>query len=93
MGRCPGVCQKLVSTQDYAATVAGADRVLAGRVDDVLAELHAELSVLSNAMLYREAAALRDRIALLRRTFLAPPQTNTSGVVDVDAQNDSQCCC
>lgn len=69
LGRCPGVCQELVSPQEYGATIAKVDKLLSGRVNEVLIELRAEMQVLSDAMLYEGAAQVRDHIATLENTF------------------------
>lgn len=69
LGRCPGVCQELVSPEEYGATVAKVDKLLSGRVNEVLNEMCGEMQVLSDAMLYERAAEVRDNITTLERTF------------------------
>lgn len=90
LGRCPGVCQELITPEEYAATVAKVDKLLSGRVTEVVDSLRAEMKVLSDAMLYERAAEVRDRIATLERTFyslgesLYAQYSSASSIVDSD---------
>ena len=69
LGRCPGVCQKLISEEEYNHTIKQVDKLLSGRVDEVLKQLKMEMSSLSNAMEYEQAAQVRDRISTLEDVF------------------------
>lgn len=90
LGRCPGVCQELITPKEYGATVAKVDKLLSGRVTEVVDNMRAEMKVLSDAMLYERAAEVRDRIATLERTFcsfgesLYAQSTSASSIVDSD---------
>lgn len=91
LGRCPGVCQELISPQEYGATVTKVDKILSGRITEVIDELRAEMKVLSDAMLYERAAEVRDRIATLEQTFyslgdnLFSQSTSAANIVDSDS--------
>lgn len=69
LGRCPGVCQELISPEEYAKTIAKVDMLLTGRVEEVLHDLREEMNTLSASMEYERAAGCRDRIATLERAF------------------------
>lgn len=69
LGRCPGVCQELISPEEYGATISKVDKLLSGRVGEILDEMRVEMKVLSDAMLYERAAEVRDHISTLERTF------------------------
>lgn len=69
LGRCPGVCQKLISEEEYGHTIKQVDKLLSGRVDEVIKQLKMEMSSLSHAMKYEQAAQVRDRISTLEDVF------------------------
>lgn len=73
LGRCPGVCQELISPEEYAKTIAKVDKLLKGRVEEVLHELREEMNALSTAMEYERAAKCRDRIATLESVIYVEP--------------------
>lgn len=90
LGRCPGVCQELITPEEYGATVAKVDKLLSGRVTEVINSMEAEMKVLSDAMLYERAAEVRDRIATLEKTFcsfgdsLYAQSSSASSIIDSD---------
>lgn len=92
LGRCPGVCQELISPDEYAKTIAKVDKLLKGRVDEVLEELREEMNALSVAMEYERAAECRDRIATLERVFyvdlLPSEQPGQIGMRDFVQESD-----
>ncbi|GAB0498508.1 hypothetical protein MMPV_009853 [Pyropia vietnamensis] len=66
IGRCPGVCQELITPRAYAETVAQAEMVLQGRTPELLTSLEVDMWAASDAERYDHAATLRDRIRTLR---------------------------
>lgn len=69
IGRCPGVCQELITPKAYADTVAQAEMVLQGRTPELLTTLEVDMWAASDAERYDDAATLRDRIRTLRSAF------------------------
>lgn len=69
IGRCPGVCQELITPRAYADTVTQAEMVLQGRTPELLTTLEVDMWAASDAERYDEAATLRDRIRTLRSAF------------------------
>lgn len=69
LGRCPGVCQGLVGVEEYHQTVEKVEKVLAGAVGDVVAEMREEMRALALDMRYEEAGRVRDRVRLLESVF------------------------
>lgn len=69
IGRCPGVCQELITPRAYAETVAQAEMVLQGRTPELLTTLEVDMWAASDAERYDDAATLRDRISTLRSAF------------------------
>ena len=63
--RCSGPCVDRISKEDYAASVADAQRFLSGRSTEVQERLAVEMQEASEAMEFERAAALRDRIKAL----------------------------
>ncbi|CAN8068247.1 unnamed protein product [Agarophyton chilense] len=69
LGRCPGVCQQLISAQDYSNTIDSVHKLFSGRVADVVNQLRADMAYHSSLMQYEKAAEIRDRIATLESAF------------------------
>lgn len=78
LGRCPGVCQQLISAEDYATTLRSVDMLLTGRLDEVIGELRASMQRFSTLLEYEQAARDRDRIALLEQVFTEDSSIETS---------------
>jgi excinuclease ABC subunit C len=58
---------KLVSAENYAEDVRGADLFLSGKEDEVIERLETRMHEASGRTCYEEAAVYRDRIAALRK--------------------------
>ena len=82
LGRCPGVCQQLVTPEEYSKTIANVDKLLSGRVTEVLSDMRNRMQHYSDAMEYEQAAAIRDKIASLETNFLV----DTVGTQLIDDQ-------
>ncbi|NOT29017.1 MAG: GIY-YIG nuclease family protein, partial [Planctomycetes bacterium] len=68
LGLCAAPCVGLIDERAYAENVERAVRVLAGDIDELERDLEARMLQLSERQEYERAAALRDRLAALRRT-------------------------
>lgn len=66
VGRCPGPCQRLISPEEYGRSIAQVDKVLSGRLDDVLLELNQEISSAVATYDFERAAVYRDRRDVLK---------------------------
>ena len=62
MGRCPGVCQGLISVDRYRQTVQRVAMVFQGRSGELLEQLTAQMQAASDALDFERAAMLRDRV-------------------------------
>lgn len=69
LGRCPGVCQQLISSDEYKQTVDKVDKLFSGRTEEVVQALREEMLHQSSMMNYEQAALIRDRIASLQNAF------------------------
>jgi len=69
IGRCLGPCVQLVTEGDYQNAVRDALTFLEGRETDLLLNLESRMKDAAKALQFEEAAALRDRIASIRKTL------------------------
>ncbi|MBW4495777.1 MAG: excinuclease ABC subunit UvrC [Oscillatoria princeps RMCB-10] len=66
IGRCPGVCQMLISPSDYRLTVQKVAMVFQGRVQELEDILTAQMEQAAEALNFELAARIRDQIAGLK---------------------------
>ncbi len=62
IGRCPGVCQKLVTPGDYRQTIEKITMVFQGRSGELIETLTKQMNQAAEDLNFETAAALRDRI-------------------------------
>lgn len=62
IGRCPGVCQQLISGEDYRKTVQKVAMVFQGRTGELVDTLTAQMEQAAEALNFEQAARLRDQI-------------------------------
>jgi excinuclease ABC subunit C len=70
IGRCVGACAGMISREEYLPLVDNAVRFLRGNYRDLLRGWKAEMNGLAKEMRFEEAARLRDRIAVVKNTFV-----------------------
>lgn len=84
IGRCLGPCVKgLVSEEEYARQVEYVRLFLAGKDDQVLIRLIAQMEKASQELLFEEAARIRDQIQAVRRVTEKQFVSNTGDDLDV----------
>ncbi len=66
LGRCPGVCQQLVSPEEYRKTVLKVAMVFQGRTQELIDILSEQMQKAADAELFEVAARIRDQIAGLK---------------------------
>jgi len=66
MGRCPGVCQRLISPEDYRQIVQKVAMVFQGRSEELSDKLKIQMEKAAEALNFEQAALLRDQINALR---------------------------
>lgn len=81
--RCSAPCVDKISTDDYAATVADAERFLSGRSTEIQELLATQMQAAAEKMEFERAAALRDRIRALTQVQSAQG-INPRGVIEAD---------
>ncbi|WP_315862765.1 excinuclease ABC subunit UvrC [Trichothermofontia sichuanensis] len=66
IGRCPGVCQQLISPEEYRKTVQKVAMVFQGRSSELVDSLTQQMEQAAEALNFELAAKLRDQIAALK---------------------------
>lgn len=66
IGRCPGVCQGLITPEEYRQTVEKVAMIFQGRIAEPIAMLTKQMEKAAEGLLFEQAARIRDRIAGLK---------------------------
>ena len=66
LGRCPGVCQQLISPEEYRKTVQKVAMVFQGRTQELIDILTQQMEKSAEALNFESAARIRDQIAGLK---------------------------
>ncbi|ALF54681.1 excinuclease ABC subunit C [Nostoc piscinale CENA21] len=66
MGRCPGVCQQLISPSEYRKTVQKVAMVFQGRTQELIDILTEQMQTAAAALNFESAARIRDQISGLK---------------------------
>ena len=96
LGRCPGVCQELISPEEYGQTVQKVAMIFAGRTGELIDLLQSQMETAAEALNFEEAACLRDRISALKaltsqQKVSLPDDTVTRDAIAL-AGDDRHCC-
>ncbi len=62
IGRCPGICQRLISPQEYRRTVRQIQMVLQGRTSELIAQFESQMAEAAESLNFEQAARIRDRL-------------------------------
>ncbi len=62
IGRCPGVCQLLISPEDYRKIVQKVAMIFQGRSDELIDHLTEQMEQASEILNFETAAIIRDQI-------------------------------
>jgi excinuclease ABC subunit C len=66
LGRCPGVCQQLVSPEEYRKTIQKVAMVFQGRTEELVDLLTETMNQAAESLNFEAAARIRDQIAGIR---------------------------
>jgi excinuclease ABC subunit C len=96
MGRCPGVCQGLVSTEDYHKTMMKVAMVFQGRADELIGTLTGQMEKAAEDLNFEVAARLRDQINGLRalgsdQKVSLPDDTISRDAIALSSDDQSAC--
>ncbi len=96
IGRCPGVCQQLVTPEAYRRTLQKVAMVFQGRTGELIATLTSQMEQAAEALNFELAARLRDQINGLKslgadQKVALPDDTVSRDAIALAA--DDQCAC
>jgi excinuclease ABC subunit C len=96
IGRCPGVCQQLVSPEEYRKTLQKVAMVFQGRTGELIEQLSERMNEAAENLDFEKAAALRDRIQALENLNadqkVSLPDDTVSRDAIALAADDRHCC-
>jgi excinuclease ABC subunit C len=96
IGRCPGVCQKLISSDDYRKTLNRVAMIFQGRTGELIDTLTSQMEVAAEALNFEQAARLRDQISGLKtlgadQKVALPDDTVSRDAIALAADNHHAC--
>lgn len=96
MGKCPGVCQSLITPEEYRQTMQKVAMVFQGRTDELAKTLQSQMLKASESLEFEKAAQLRDRIQALYQLNadqkVSLPDDTISRDAIALAADDQHCC-
>ncbi|MGQ9838543.1 MAG: excinuclease ABC subunit UvrC [Cyanobacteriota bacterium] len=96
IGRCPGVCQGLITPEDYRKTLSQVAMIFQGQTDELLKELRQKMAQAAEQENYEAAARFRDQIRGLEQLGESQKVSLPNSTVSRDAlalaMNDSRAC-
>lgn len=81
--RCTAPCVNYVTKEAYAEQIDHVLLFLAGKNEEIIADLMRKMEVAADALEYEKAAALRDEIALLRKIQEQQSVVSDAGNIDI----------
>ncbi|MBM4175655.1 MAG: excinuclease ABC subunit C [Ignavibacteria bacterium] len=64
--KCDGPCEGLISKTEYRKMINQVEKVLRGRIDSLINELHSEMNTFSEELKYEKAAEIKSKIDALQ---------------------------
>lgn len=96
MGKCPGVCQNLITPQDYREIINKIALIFQGRIDELLQQLTVKMANCAENLEFEKATKYRDQIHSLTQLFttqkVALPDDTISRDAIALAQDDKHTC-
>ncbi|MCT0202298.1 excinuclease ABC subunit UvrC [Synechococcus sp. CS-603] len=84
IGRCPGVCQEKISSDDYQRTLRNVAMVFQGRSDELQQLLRAQMEKVAERLDFEQAARIRDQLVGLEQLTADQKMTLADGSVSRD---------
>ena len=96
IGRCPGVCQGLISPQDYHKIVEKVAMIFQGRTEELLQKLSAQMELAASQLNFEKAAQFRDQIKAIQglgidQKVTLPDDTISRDAIALAADNSYTC--
>jgi len=85
LGRCPGVCQSLISPEDYQKTLQKIAMIFQGRTEELVKNLEIQMAAMSRDLNFEQAAILRDQIKGLQALTTGQKVTLADETISRDA--------
>ena len=85
IGRCPGVCQGLISPAEYHQIVEKVAMIFQGRTEELFAKLSAQMEFASSQLQFEKAAQLREQIKALQGLGVDQKVTLSDDTISRDA--------
>lgn len=96
IGRCPGVCQGLITPEDYRKTLSQVAMIFQGQTDELVKDLKEKMAQAAAQENYEAAARFRDQIRGLEQLGESQKVSLPNSTVSRDAlalaMNDSRAC-
>ncbi len=96
IGKCPGVCQSLITSEDYRQTMHKVAMVFQGRSEELVKSLKTQMEQAAEDLDFEKAAQLRDRILALQNLNadqkVALPDDTISRDAIALAADEKYCC-
>ncbi len=96
MGKCPGVCQGMISPQEYHQTMRQVAAIFQGRTEELVKSLTTDMEVAAEKLEFEKAGQLRDRALALQRLNsdqkVSLPDDTVSRDAIALAADDKHCC-
>jgi excinuclease ABC subunit C len=96
LSRCPGVCQALISAEDYHKTVQKVAMVFQGRSEELVSVLQSQMEKAAEDLNFEQAARCRDQIKALNALTAEQKVSLPDDTISRDAialAADNQHCC
>ncbi|KGF73282.1 excinuclease ABC subunit C [Neosynechococcus sphagnicola sy1] len=96
IGRCPGVCQQLITPEDYRKTVQKVAMVFQGRTEELVESLTVQMQQAATGLNFEQAARLRDQIHGLKslgaeQKVALPDDTVSRDAIALVADDQNAC--
>ncbi len=85
IGRCPGVCQGLISPTEYHQIVEKVAMIFQGRTEALLTKLSSQMQLAASQLQFEKAAQIRDQIKALQGLGVEQKVTLSDDTISRDA--------
>ena len=96
LGKCPGVCQNLITPEEYKQTIAKIAFIFQGRTDELIKDLKQQMLSASEELEFEKAGQYRDQILSLEKLFANQKVNLPDDTISRDAialaQDDQHSC-
>jgi excinuclease ABC subunit C len=96
LGKCPGVCQSLITPEEYRKTMQKVAMIFQGRTDELVGNFQIQMDSAAENLDFEKAARLRDRIFALQRLNAEQKVSLPDDTISRDAialaADDKHCC-